>query len=165
MSATAFIFMSPVCFQPRRICAKAATAVAFHKRFSLKVHLSIIFLLLAAAIFRALVYFSYQNTTRIIETLTRDFLARATAETTSETEAFFAPAGTVVDLMGTLENLQTLREVARLKTVPFLVRGFKESKDIATVHVGNHQGDFLLVRRCRAGDSLLGEMTPPEGSA
>lgn len=125
------------------------TLVGNERRFPLHVHISALFtlLLLVTGIFLGM--FNYQQTSRLIVASSEALFERIQTDVEKDLQSTYQPIRHLLSLLAlnpatAAENLES-----RLQLLPLFAQALRDNPNLASLYLGDEDGDFFMVRPLR----------------
>jgi HD-GYP domain-containing protein (c-di-GMP phosphodiesterase class II) len=137
----------------------------FNLRYSLRLHLSTVFVTLVVLGSLIVAGVGFGTTQSLVEEKSVSIFDKISSDASSSVEDLFSPTVSVVELMATHNIVQALTFNERASALPFLRQSLEQSASITSVFIGYRDGDFLLIRRYPRDEALQSNYNAPNGTA
>lgn len=116
------------------------------RRYSLHVHISVLFTFLLLVTGVVLGLFNYRQTTQIIYSSSNELFSRIQEDVQHDLLNTYQPIRHLLSLLALQESNQAADHYARMALLPSFVQALRDNPKLASLYLGYDDGDFFMVR-------------------
>ena len=134
------------------------------RRYSLHVHISVLFTFLLLITGVVLGLFNYRQTTQIIYSSSAELFARIQEDVQRDLLNTYQPIRHLLSLLALQERNHGSDHYQRMALLPSFARALSDNPTLASLYLGYADGDFFMVRPLRT-QALKDKFDAPQGAA
>ncbi|GAA3917825.1 HD domain-containing phosphohydrolase [Litoribacillus peritrichatus] len=135
-----------------------------HKRFSIKIHITTLFISLIFAVGGVLAWFNYLKISDLLISASDKMFRQIATEVSLDFKATYLPAASNVQLIANTDLPLLTTKEARFRKIPMMVSMLRTSTQIAAIEVGYPDGDYFIVRAISSDYMVSKFDAPPQSS-
>src|SRR6218665_742554 len=116
------------------------------RRYSLHVHISVLFTFLLVITGGVLGLFNYRQTTQIIYSSSAELFHRIQEDVQQDLLSTYQPIRHLLSLLALQEANQAADHYERMALLPSFVQALRDNPKLASLYLGYDDGDFFMVR-------------------
>ena len=134
------------------------------RRYSLHVHISVLFTFLLVITGVVLGLFNYRQTTQIIYSSSAELFHRIQEDVQQDLLSTYQPIRHLLSLLALQEANQAADHYERMALLPSFVQALRDNPKLASLYLGYDDGDFFMVRPLRT-EALKQRFDAPKDAA
>ncbi len=134
------------------------------RRYSLHVHISVLFTFLLVVTGVVLGLFNYHQTTQVIYSSSNELFSRIQEDVQHDLLNTYQPIRHLLSLLALQESNQAVDHYQRMALLPSFVQALKDNPKLASLYLGYDDGDFFMVRPLR-NQALKDKFDAPKNAA